>query len=107
MDFNDRSLKPSQEACIDQTGDAGALILDHDGRSRESWSDQIQKIFWVQSQLDFVILNLGSKKRVIERTQNALEDFGLKLRKADGRRLVLECVEFCLSKEDFSHHFRN
>ena len=44
---------------------------------------------------------------MIERTQNALEDFGLKLRKADGRRLVLECVEFCLSKEDFSHHFRN
>ena len=86
---------------------SGALILDHDGRSRESWSDQIQKIFWVQSQLDFVILNLGSKKRVIERTQNALEDFGLKLRKADGCRRVLECVEFCLSKEDFSHPFRN
>ena len=98
-------MKPSQEACIDQTGNAGALILDR--RSRESWSDQIQKIFWVQSQLDFVILNLGSKKRVIERTQNALEDFGLKLRKADGCRRVLECVEFCLSEEDFSHPFRN
>ena len=63
MDFNDRSLKPSQEACIDQTGDAGALILDHGGRSRDSWSDQIQKIFWVQSQLDLVILNLGKQEK--------------------------------------------